>query len=176
MNHKSSETQLCDPEFGYSSPRAATVAWSLFFAASAMVFGYDCVTNERALIINGIHLSPFAATVFYGFVAGVSMFCLGMGVWLLSRCRRIVFGKEWLVIPKSWWSSAEKIVPYRDLRGVRLNEKGSAINGARLLYVQHKRGTECLSAAMFSSDATFNEFQQLLMQKMKEQEVPCPLD
>lgn len=176
MNHKSSEASLCDREFDYNLSRAAIVGWSLFFATSATVFGYHCITNERGLILNGIPFTPFAATVFYAFIAGVSMFCLGMGVWLSFRRRRIAFGKEGLLIPKSWWSSAEKSVPYRDLQGVRLGVKGSAITGARLLYVQHKRGVECLSAAMFSSDAAFDEFQQLLIQKTNEHEIPGTVD
>ncbi len=171
MNHSSSESPLWEREFDYNLSRTAIFGWSLFFATSAIVFGYQFVANERGLILNGIPFTPFAATVFYGFVAGVSMFCLGMGAWLSFRRGRVAFGKEDLLIPKSWWSSLETSVLYRDLRGVRLGVRGSAITGARLLYIQHARGLECLSAAMFSSDAAFDEFQQLLVQKMNAHEI-----
>ena len=171
MNHKSSEAFLTVLEFNYNLSRAAIVSWLLFFATSMTFFGYQCVTNDRGLVLNGIPFDPFGATVFYGFVAATSMFCLGAGTWLLFRRGRIAFGSEVLLIPKSWWSTAEKVVPYRDLRGVRLGIRCSAISGARLLYIHHTCGFECLSAAMFSSDAAFDEFQQLLIRKLNESEV-----
>lgn len=159
---------MCEREFDYNISRKSAIGWSLFFAASATVFAYQCATNDRALELNGIPFTPFGASVFYGIVAGVSVLCVAMGLWLWIRRGRIAFSPEGLLIPKSWWSSAERLLPYRDIRGIRLGDRLSAVTRARLLYVVHKRGSECLSAAMFASEAAFDDFQRLLEEKMRE--------
>ena len=176
MSHNPSEAFLGELEFDYNLSHSMVVGCSLFFATCMTFFGYQCATNDRGLVLNGIPFDPFEATVFYGFVAATSFFCLGVGTWLFFRRGRIAFGSEVLLIPKSWWSTAAKCIPYRDLRGLRIGIRCSAITGARLLYIHHACGFECLSEAMFSSGTTFDEFQQLLIRKMKEHEVPDAMD
>ena len=173
MNYESNDASLFEREFHYEHSRGAIVFWSFFFAISALVFTYECAVNDRGLVINEvIPFTPFGATVFYGFVAGASMFCVGLGVRLSFRRGRIAFGKDGFLMPKPWWSFEEKYVPYRDLRGFFLRANGSAITGASLLYVKHERGVECLTAAMFSSHNAFDEFRQLLIEKKNQHEVP----
>jgi hypothetical protein len=166
MTDKSSGESFCEREVDYYLSRAAVDGWMLFFAVSATVFSYQCVTNHRALILNGIiFLPPFAATLFYGFVAGVSLGCIGLGAAVWFHRKRITFWKTGILIPRSHWSRRRKFVSYADLREVRLGTRRSAITGATLLYVQHKHGVEVLSAAMFSSETAFDEFCELLRNK-----------
>lgn len=94
-------------EFEYHLSRKAILGWSMFFAICAAVFGYQSLTNERALEVNGLRLGPLGATIFFGIVAGFWSGCLVVGVRLLIRGDRIGFGKESLVLPAKWWSIQE---------------------------------------------------------------------
>ena len=163
MNTDSSQTPLCGREFRYNLSRRTIIGWSLFFTACVLLFGYQAVTDNDGVIFVLLYIpfTPFVATVTW-------IVCFGVFATVALRRRRIAFGDKQLTMPKSWWSWAEKSIPYQDLRAVRLSPTDSPIAGERLVYVLHKSGVECLSAAMFSSEGTFDDCVQMLKKKLNE--------
>lgn len=176
MDHVSTDETTPQREFDYVLPRGTTRFWVLFCIVGAILFGYECVTNDRGLIINGmIPFTPFGATVFYGLCAAGFVFTLGFRLQLLYRRRTIAIADASLRFPKAWWSSETRTVRFEDIRSARLASTASAVDGGRLLTMRDKSGTAIFAEGLFSSPAEFDEFLHLLTRSVTKHGDPDAL-
>jgi len=141
----------------------------IFLGCFAGFFVYMGLTNNQALLINGIlEMPPLVTTVFYW---GVGVLFLGLAVLagilfaqaIFTR-QRIALTPAALLVPKSFWSSKEMAIPYRDVIELRFV---ADLYGNRALHVTHPGGKFLLDSTLLPTPGTFDEVHALLVERVR---------
>src|SRR5437868_5302898 len=126
---------VLEREYDYNLSRGVTIGSALFLTSGSAIFAWRAETNDRGLILNGIPMEQGTATMFYAAMAAVAFVAAATMVWLSLRRAHIGLSQDALIVPASWWSTGDKRIPYRDIVGIRLGIRRSAISGAQQLVI-----------------------------------------
>lgn len=159
---------LIEREYDYKPSWWIILLGGAMFGVATVFFVYRALLNDRGLIINGlIELSQNGATIFYWVFAFFSL-CFVLTVIAITFHRlkfhqRLAFTHSELIVPASRWSAAEKSIRYDDISNLSVTQ----ISRQKFLYIYHSGEKYIVNASMLSSSKVFEEFVDLLTQKLE---------
>jgi hypothetical protein len=161
------------PEYGYNPTKyeykpqwSGVLLAGGFFGLGAVVFGASAYSNDRGRVINGVlALSVWAETIRLWILCclsgGFALLSLAGLVRRLTAQQRIVFTRASIIVPRSWWSSEEVAIEYRQIIALSTWE----LAGQRLLHVTHSGGKHIINASFLPTKTAFEEVCTLLAQR-----------
>jgi hypothetical protein len=146
------------------NPKATTIILCiLFFGACTAVLGWNAVTNDRGLILNGIFtFSEGGASIFYWILSALSMGFVLIGILLtIQRAMGSVsleITQTALRIPHGF---IKKTITEVDLTNV-VSVSETEVQGQRFFYMHTPGKKYCLNRALMPSKEAYEEAKTLI--------------
>ena len=158
--------RLIDQTFPYQIEPAIPILWGVALALGAIAFTISAMTNNRALILNGIPIPQEEATIFYWVMSAVSTGVFVMSVHFAIQARlhpkRISLSEHSIAIPNARWSSRIKSIPYATISDMALIK----VRGQQFLYITHRGGRTIVNSALFATESDYDPFCHSLMERV----------
>jgi hypothetical protein len=147
---------MVEREYEYRLKAGRTLVRAILCGAGALWFGYMALNNDRGLILLIIPLSQKGATIFYGVIGGLAAVFAAYDAISVSRRKslrqRIAFANDGLLVPRSLWSTEEKLIPYESVLDVKEFTEPNSV-----AIIRHREGEFTLELDLLADERTYAE-------------------
>ena len=155
-------------EYPYRAPRTLVTLIPLFFGLLCGGSIWMALTNERGILcFNLFFIDPLLARIlmwlltalFGALFVGVLPFVVNA----LTQRQRIAFTSTALLVPKHFLSSADRVIPYRDIVELTLHTDPQ---GTRSWIIRQRQGKFVIVDSWLPSNEAFEEVSALLRERI----------
>jgi hypothetical protein len=154
-------------EFRYRGDLYMLVVGPLFCGLMAGLAIYFALTNEGPVWFGNLGEipRPFVLVTAWVLAALFTALCAGLtvvSVQALTCRQRIAFTEKALLVPKRFWSSGDRAIPYEDIVKLTLQDDPILLPGHRALFVYHGDEKYPIAENFLASPEDFAEVRRLL--------------